>query len=185
MKRPITPGTSWLLFGSDDEPVPVRELYGVFRRPQSELDRKAEPLARTDWSGIDWGAEIAMDEGRVLLAGVGGGQDQLYAAPLGDDRLIVAVLPNGGGGSGRPGPDGLLLICDQLENGDLVVHGIVGDSVEAVDLVVGGVTHKVQMGENAFGLRLEQTHEADQERVVLHRRDGTTNEISLSPPPDA
>jgi len=185
VKRPITPGTSWLLFGEDDEPVPVRELYGVFRRPQTELDRKAEPLARIDWSGIDWGAEIAMDEGRVLLAGVGCGQDQLYAAPLGDDRLIVAVLPDGGGGSGRPGPDGLLLLTSQLETGDLVIRGVVADWVESVELVVAGATHGAVMGENAFGLRLEETHEADQERVVLHRRDGTSNEIALTPLQDA
>jgi hypothetical protein len=40
------------------------------------------------------------------------------------------------------------------------------------------------MGENAFGLRLEHTHEADVDRLVLHRRDGTTNEIELAAPPD-
>jgi len=37
------------------------------------------------------------------------------------------------------------------------------------------------MGENAFGLRLERTHSDDVERIVLRRRDGTTNEFALSP----
>ena len=176
------PGTSWLRWsGGDDEPAPVRELYGVFGRPPTDADRRAEPLAAVSWSGIDWGAEIAMGDGRVLLSGLGGERDTIYAAPLGDDRLVVAVLPNGGGGSGRPGPDGLFLQTSQLETGDLVFHGVVADWVESVDLVVAGVTHEAQMGENAFGLWLDRTHEADQERIVLHRQDGTANEIGLRP----
>jgi hypothetical protein len=180
----VPPGTSWLGFSDDGEPVPVRELYGVFGRPRTDVDLRAEPLAAAHWSGIPWGAEVALDEGRVLLAGFGGDQDTLYAAPLGDDRLLVAVLPKGGGGSGRPGPDGLFLLTSQLESGDLVFRGAVADSVESVDLVVAGVTHEARMGENAFGLSLERTHEDDVERLVLHRRDGTKNEIGLRPEED-
>jgi hypothetical protein len=188
MDRPLEPGTSSLMFygyDTDEERLPVRELYGVFRRPKDDADRAAEPLAAVAWSGIPWGPEIAMDEGRVFLSGLGGDEDTIYAAPLGDDRLVFAVLPNGGGGSTRPGPDGLYMLAGQRETGALVVHGIVADSVESVDLVVAGVTHQARMGENGFGLRLEGTHEADQERLVLHRRDGTTNEIGLTPQPDA
>ena len=59
--------------------------------------------------------------------------------------------------------------------------GSSGDPVEAVDLVVFGVIHQARMGENAFGLRLERTHSDDVERIVLRRRDGTTNEFALSP----
>jgi hypothetical protein len=176
-------GTSWLGF-SGDEAVPVRSLYGVFGRPRTEADRRAEPLAAVSWSGIPWGDEITLDEGRVLLAGLEGDQDAMFAAPLGDDRLVVAVLPNGGGGSGRPGPDGLFMLTSRLETGDLVVRGIVADWVEAVEVVAAGATHEAVVGENAFGLRLEGTDEADQERVILHRRDGTTNEIELAAPPD-
>ena len=188
MGRPLEPGTSSLMFhgyDTDEERRPVRELYGVFRRPKNDADRGAEPLAAVAWSGIPWGAEIAMDEGRVFLSGLGGDEDMIYAAPLGDDRLVLAVLPNGGGGSARPGPDGLYMLTGELETGALVVHGIVADSVEAVDIVVAGATHEAAMGENGFGLRLEDTHEADQEQLVLHRRDGTTNEIGLRPRPDA
>ena len=181
MERPFEPGSSWLGFYGNDEPVAIRELYAVFGRPRTDADQRAEPLAATSWSGIDWGATIAMDEGRVLLAGLGGEQDLIYAAPLGEDRLVVGVLPNGGGGSGRPGPDGLLVMTHQLESGELVVHGIVADSVGTVDLVVAGATYEARMGENAFGLRLERTHADDLERIVLHRRDGTTNAIELRP----
>jgi hypothetical protein len=186
MERPLEPGTSSLMYyGYDtgEDPRPVRELYGAFRRPRNDADRAAELLAAVAWSGIPWGPEIAMDEGRVFLSGLGGEQDTIYAAPLGDDRLVFAILPNGGGGSSRPGPDGLLMLTGQLETGDLVIRGIVADGVESVDLVVAGVAHEAQMGENAFALWLDETHEADQERLVLHRRDGTTTAIDLSPEP--
>lgn len=181
MERRFEPGSSWLGFSGNDEAVPVRELYAVFGRSRTAADRGAELLAATSWSGIDWGATIAMDEGRVLLAGLGGEQDLIYAAPLGEERLVVAVLPNGGGGSGRPGPDGLVMMIHQLETGELVVHGIVADSVGSVDLVVAGVPHEARMGDNAFGLRLERTHADELERIVLHRRGGTTNAIELRP----
>jgi hypothetical protein len=72
------------------------------------------------------------------------------------------------------------MLGSQRETGDLVVHGVVADAIESVDLVVAGATHQARMGENAFGLRLEHTHEADVDRLVLHRRDGTTNEIELA-----
>jgi hypothetical protein len=188
MERPLEPGTSTLMYyghDTDEEPRPVRELYGAFRRPRNDADRVGEALAAVAWSGIPWGAEIAMDEGRVFLSGLGGEEDTIYAAPLGDDRLVVAVLPNGGGGSTRPGPDGLFMLTSQLETGDLVIRGVVDDEVASVDLVVSGVTHRAAMGENSFGLRLVDTHEADQERLILHRRDGTTNEVPLSPQPNA
>jgi hypothetical protein len=71
----------------------------------------------------------------------------------------------------------------QKETGLLALGGVVGDSVEAVDLVFSGLTHAAIMGENAFGLRLERTHMDDLERIVLHRRDGTENAIGLSPEP--
>lgn len=184
MERPFEPGTSSLGWYGDDEPRPVRELYAAFRRPQNDADRAAAELVRR--LGTLTGLPIEFDEaeGRLLLAGLGGDHDLIYAVPVGVDRLAYAVLPNGGGEAGtRPGPDGLLLMQNQTEAMDLVVHGMVGDEIESVDLVVAGATHGARMGENAFGLRLERTHEADQERLVLHRRDGTTNEIGLRPEP--
>ena len=105
----------------------------------------------------------------------------LYAAPTSNGHIAHTVLPNGGGGCGTPGPDGLELGRTRTERGTLVVFGLVGDVVESVDLVVGDVTHEARIGENAFGLRFERTPEADLERVVLHRRDDTTNEIELAP----
>jgi hypothetical protein len=45
------------------------------------------------------------------------------------------------------------------------------------------VKYEARMGEHAFGLWLERTHQDDEERVVLHRRDGTANAIELRPEP--
>jgi hypothetical protein len=193
--------TSLTLFPYDDgERRPVKELYGVFRRPRNDVDRTAGELAAR-WSALDFGAidegarppglseeewrslqpgEVLEDEGRLLLAGLGGEEDMLYAAPTSNDHIAHAVLPNGGGGCAAPGPDGLELGWNQTDTGALVVFGLVSDAIESVDLIVRGVTHEARIGENAFGLRLESTPADDLERVVLRRRDGTTNEIELA-----
>jgi hypothetical protein len=181
MERPFGPGSSSLGFSGLGERRPVRELYGAFRRPRNDADRSAGAfVGRT---GALTGLPIEFDEaeGRLLLAGIGGELDMLYAVPVGADRILVAVLPNGGGSGGAPGPDGVWIQQSQRETGALVVHGMVADEVESVDLIVAGATHAARMGENAFGLWLEHTHEADLEQVVLHRRDGTTNAIDLRP----
>jgi hypothetical protein len=189
---------------SDVERRPVRELYGVFRRPRNDADRSAGELAAR-WGALDFGPEaegrspppgvppetwrdalpgaVLRDEGRLLLAGLGGEEDMLYAAPTQNHHVAYALLPNGVGGCGAPGPDGLELGWTQTELGSLVVHGLVADPIEAVDVVVGGVTHEARMGENAFGVRLERTPDAALERVVLRRRDGSTNVIELGPEP--
>ena len=179
MERPLEPGSSSLGFSGLDEVRPVRELYGAFRRPRNHADRSIGRLADIALSGL--GIEFDEAEGRLLLAGIGGELDMLYAVPVGDDRVFVAVLPNGGGNGGAPGPDGLRMQQTQLKTGALVIHGMVADEVESVDLIVAGARFEARMGENAFGLWLDHTHEADLERVVLRRRDGTTNEIDLRP----
>jgi hypothetical protein len=201
--RPFKAGTTSVQLAAHDPEAPkrpVRELYGVFRRPRTDADRSAGELASRE-GVLDFGDEIedpgpppgvspeqwrdalpgdvVHEEGRLLLAGLGGEEDMLYAAPTRNDHVAYALLPNGSGGSAAPGPGGLLLGRTQTERGDLVVYGLVSDEIAAVTVVVGGVTHQARMGENAFGLRLERTRDSDLERVVLRRRDGTTNEVAL------
>jgi hypothetical protein len=183
---------------SEVERRPVEELYGAFRRPRNDADLRAGELAAR-WGALDVGlgepprpAEIPEEvwqrsrlgtvveaEGRLLLEGLGGEADMLYAAPTDNECVAYALLPNGGGGCTAPGPEGLEMGWHQGEAGELTVFGIVGDAIEAVDVILAGTVHEARMGENAFGLRLERTHEAGLERVLLHRRDGTTNEVAL------
>jgi hypothetical protein len=183
---------------SAEERRPVTELYGVFRRPRNDGDRSAgdvaaregalyfalpEPsrppsISEEDWHSARLG-NVVEAEGRLLLAGIGAEGDMLYAAPTDNDCIALALLPGGSGGCAAPGPDGLELGWHQDETGGLTVFGLVADAVQGVEVVVAGTTHQARMGENAFGLHLERTHEADMERVVLHRRDGTTNGVEL------
>jgi hypothetical protein len=199
----VTGSTSvtFYAYDPDEERRSVKELYGVFRRPRNDADRSAGELAAR-WGALDFGpaaeyprpagvseadwrlaqlGNVVEAEGRLLLAGLGGEVDMLYAAPTDNDCIAHALLPNGGSGCAAPGPDGLHMGWDQTEAGDLVVFGLVADQIESVDFVIGEMTHEAPMGENAFGLRLERAREADLERVVLHRRDGTTSEIELRP----
>jgi hypothetical protein len=177
MERPFEPGSSGLMFyGYEGGRTPVRELYRAFRRPANDADRRVGGLAAVMLDRIP--REVVVSDGRLLLSDL----DMVYAVPVGDRQVAFTVLPNGGGMCHVPGPDGLLMLQQQTEEKELLVHGIVADTVESVDLVVAGVTHEAQMGENAFVLRLTDTHEHDQEALVLHRCDGTTNEIALTAP---
>ena len=181
MERRFEAGSSSLGFAGGDERRPVRELYGAFRRARNDSDRSAGAFVAR--AGVLTGLPIVLDEteGRLLLVGVGGELDMLYAVPVGADSVFIAVLPSGGGNGGVPGPDGLRMQQSQLETGALVIHGMVADPIESVELVVSGVARAARMGENAFGIWLEDTEEADVEQLVLHRRDGTTNAIDLRP----
>ena len=180
MDGPFEAGSGGLGF-SGVERRPVRELYGAFRRPQNGADRDTAHLVARLGVLTGLGIEFDEGEGRLLLAGLGGDQDAINAVPVAADRLACAVLPNGGGQITAPGPDGLLMLHVQTETGHLTLCGLVADSVEAVDLVVSGVSHQARMGENAFGLRLERTHSDELERIVLRGRDGTTNDLALRP----
>ncbi len=172
-------GTMSFIFVGPD-PGPVDELYGIFRRPSNDADLKARDLAwRT--GGLETGlGDIVVDGGRLAFSGLGGATDMLYVAPTTNDRIVHAVLPNGGGGAGTPGPDGLVLSVNLIPPG-AVVMGLVGDTIVAVDIVVDGERREARMGENSFGLRIE---DGALEGLVLHREDGTNMVLPLSAFPD-
>jgi hypothetical protein len=173
---------------------PLKEIYGVFRRPSNEADLRARDLAQR--TGVLEGdspddlshpgmseearaaaalGDIVVDGGRLVFSGLGGATDMLYVAPTTNNKIVHAVLPNGGGGTGSPGPDGLVLSVNSMSPG-AVVMGLVGDAIMAVDLVVDGKRLEAQMSENGFGLRID---DGAVEGIVLHRQDGTSMELQL------
>ncbi len=190
---------SFLFAAGDGVRRPVTELYAVFCRPRTAADRESGELAHTlgVLGGPDDDAddllppelpdhlreelslgEVIEDEGRLLLAGLGGEQDTLYAAPTTKDAIAYAVLPNGGGGCSVPGPDGLVLSY-VWSSESLVLHGLVDDGVVAVDVIVDGEARPAVMGENGFGVHMAAVSQSNVDRIVLHRQDGTQNEIDL------
>jgi hypothetical protein len=183
------------------EKRPIKEIYAVFSRPRNDADRQAGVLA-VRWGALDMGTgmeddmdrppgvteeewraslpgKVLEEEGRLLLQGLGGEEDMVYAAPTENDHICHALLPNGGGGCGAPGPDGLNLQWAYSPSTSLVVYGLVGDEIAAVDILIAGETHAARMGENAFGIRVDGTKPSQLESVVLRRRDGTTNRLPL------
>jgi hypothetical protein len=193
--------SSFLLAAWETERRPIEELYSVFARPRNDADRRAGQLAG-QWGALDLGTgdeyedlelppglsreewratlpgEVLKDEGRLLLEGLGGEDDMLYAAPTSNGHICHALLPNGGGGTSAPGPDGLHLSASYTR-GSLVVYGLVGDEIASVDVVLDGETHSARMGENAFGRRFMEPGPTKLEAVVLHRRNGTSNRIPI------
>ncbi len=183
------------MFVGGPEPRPVNELYGIFRRPPNDADRRGRDLAwragaLTGYDGNDDElshldvseeeraaaalGDIVVDGGRVVFSGLGGATDMLYVVPTTNDKIVHAVLPNGGGGTGVPGPEGLVLSVNTMPVG-AVVLGLVGDAIVAVDVLVDGERVPARMGENGFGLRVDGSFEG----LVLHRADGTSMDLDL------
>ena len=186
---------SFAVLGAEGEAHDVHDLYGAFRRPGTEADRVAGETAH---DFLDVGPEledlpselpdhvreelalgdVIQAEGRLLLSGLGGEEDTLYAAPTNGNNVAFTLLPSGSGGCTAPGPDGLILAGTSSE-ASLVVYGLVGDAVAAVDVVVNGEPCRARMGENAFGLRIDDATPEELDAILLHRANGTINELDL------
>lgn len=182
----------------------IKKLYRVFSRPKNAGDEEAAEIAAR-WGALDIGVdeetdldrppgiseeqwrvmrpgELLTEQGRLLLRGLGGEEDMIYAAPTANDHICVELLPNGGGGCGSPGPDGLDLYWTYTPRESLVVYGLVSDEITSVDVLIAGETYVARMGENAFGVRVGGAQARGPDTVVLHRRDGTRRTIPLRPP---
>jgi hypothetical protein len=184
--------SSTVFLGADGERQSVHDLYGAFRRPGTEADRAAagsardlleigdlpEDLPEEARKALALG-DVIHEDGRLLLSGLGGEQDALFAAPTRTDYVAFTLLPHGGGGTTVPmRPDGLIL-AGASSKAALLVYGLVGDSVVEVDLVVDGATRRASMGENAFGVRIDGATQDQLDEVLLRRADGTTNTLDL------
>jgi hypothetical protein len=182
--------TSWMLLydeGGTDSAPPPDELYAVFARKQTDDEAKIAPEVVADSScsmplaqkskHTDFGKPIE-EKARILLRGVGSGDDSLVAVPTTADSVAIAVFPNGGGSCTRPSDNGLIVGADG--NGDTTnVYGMVDDRVRSVDVIADGQTHRAKLGENGFSVALPSGAEEHLDKLVLHRADGSKAEFPL------
>jgi hypothetical protein len=182
--------TSWMLLydeGGTDSAPPPEELYAVFAREQTDDEAKIAPQLVADSpcsmpipardKHMDLGKPIA-DKARILLRGVGSGDDNLVAVPTTADNVAIAVFPAGGGSCTPPSRNGLILAADS--DGDTAhVYGMVDDHVRSVDVITGGETHPAKLGENGFSVALPGGAEQHLDRLVLHKADGSKTEVPL------
>jgi len=181
--------TSWMLLFSDEgtKSEPPQTLYDVFRREQTDDEAKMAPEVVAEAScsmelpsgsrHIDYGKPIA-DKARILLDGIGPGDNSLVAVPTTANAVSVAVFPGGGGSCVRPSANGLIVAAEG--NGDSVnVYGMVDDRVQAVDVITAGQTHHADLGENGFAAALPGGSEQHLDKLVLHREDGSKTEVPL------
>jgi hypothetical protein len=86
--------------------------------------------------------------------------------------VALSLDPEGSAACGQPTVDGLLFAAE-LRKRDAIVYGLVGDDVQAVDLVIDGVTRRAKLGENGFALDVSNPVGKTLEQVVLHNEDGS------------
>ena len=177
--------TSWtMMFVQGAKSEPTQSLYAVFRREQTGDEAKIAPEVVADFScsmplparskHVDLGKPIA-EKARILLRGVGSGDDTLVAAPTTADSVAVAVFPSGSGTCTRPAENGLVIAGDNDGN----LYGMVDDHVRSVDVIAEGKTHHAKLGENGFWVTLPSGAEEHLDKLVLHKADGSKTELPL------
>jgi hypothetical protein len=182
-EREARSGTAYAVIGAqgNEDPRPFAELYSVFSRPATARDRSfADEIANY----AEGCGEPLPDKARVLVSGVGESGSDLVAVPTSKGLMAYALLPMGGGGCGRPFAGGLMM-AGQIMSDAVVNYGLVPDDVESVEVVVNGVARTAWLGENGFAIEIKGApRDIDLEqppgivgRLLVHRRDGTTQEF--------
>jgi hypothetical protein len=174
-----TSSTMWLL-EQRAERKPAKKLYGVFRRPRTKREIGIVPPC--SMPGLrDQRMKLIPGLTRVLLRGIGRNQDTLVAQPMTSGRVALGLTPDGSANCGAAPmtADGLILAA-QMEDGDAVLYGMVGDGVESLDVVIDGVAHHARLEENGFATNINDAQGKVVEKLVLTREDGSTAEF----PPD-
>jgi hypothetical protein len=170
----------------DEVRRPASELYRVFSRERTPEDRLAEAAMEQfgpprepseDWKGPDLGI-VRPETTRLLLHDIDGDVSGLAAALTTSGAVCYSLLPQGGASCSLPAGNGFD-VAAQSQGRSLVLFGLVGDSVTAVDVVVGGETRRAQLGANGFALLTEGTF-AELRSVVLHRENRDPETIPLS-----
>jgi hypothetical protein len=159
----------------EEDPRPVVELFGVFDRPGTEAEIAMADQAKHFADPEGNCGEVIRKKTRILLTDVGATGRDLVAAPTSKGFVAYGVVPDGGGGCGRPMKGGLMIGGD-ISPDSALHYGLVADDVEWLEVVVEGVSHKARMGRNGFAVMVEGNPDKIP-RVVLHRHDGTTETI--------
>jgi hypothetical protein len=195
----VVSGTGFIIFGDDGSPPPaIEEVYAAFTRAPTPRDKQASAMAERWFLFDDLHASIGRvraGEGRVLLDGLGGDEDILFAAPTSEaGNICFGLLPNGGGSCGIPGPGGLDLAWSHADE-YLIVYGLIGNDITSVDIVLRDRAYSARIGKNAFALRLPHRDPAELRGIVIRDRHGESETIDfagplstavshLGPPPD-
>jgi hypothetical protein len=164
--------SSWGVIGAqgNEERTPIEELYGVFSKSAA-----VAPATLRQLRNLAGGSCGEVDEGRarVLLPEVGSPRYTLAAAPTSTGSVVYGLLPDGSGHCGLPLAGGLFLAGETTSRGALH-YGLVPDDVEFVEVVFKGEAHRARVSNNGFAVEVKGADEGDHGRVVIHRRDGTT-----------
>ncbi len=168
-------GSSYGIIGAvgSEDPRPIAELYAVFSRPgtKAEQDVATDAAHFADPEG-SCGAPIP-GQARILLRDVGADDADLVAVPTSKGFVAYGLLPMGGGACHLPLKGGMM-ISGEIGSDTSLHYGLVPDDVESVEVILNGAAHKARMGENGFAVDVESASEKNDWRVVVHRRDGTT-----------
>ena len=186
----ISSNATVMFLGADEPPPsPVADLYAVFRRPPRAADLAVQKVARMDGLadefdiGPSTGSPPEPSLGKPLYEKtrliLGMESHGVYAVPTTTDSVCSGQFPDGAGGCGQPGPHGITMDYGEASS-ELLIYGLIGDDVEGVDAVVDGMTRPAELAENAYLLRLSQVRSANLDVVVLHLRDGGSDELPLS-----
>jgi hypothetical protein len=161
------------MFVGPGKPLPVRDLYGIFRRRATAADIAVAAVARDDGYEDDELGRPLYDQTRLLF---GTRTQGVYALPTSTDAVCVSNFPNGGAGCGEPGPHGLTVDFDEASGQTpFVLYGLVGDDVQSVDFVFadGGLRH-AEVRENAYYVQMPG-QQTDPDRFILHLRNGVSD----------
>jgi hypothetical protein len=175
--------SSVFVLGDRSKRVLPGDVYRVFDRPQAGPEVAIAERASEVTEAACGAGSVKRKEGpilgepqadtvRIALRGVGKRGYDLAAMTTDSEAVALVLDPNGSTACARPTADGLLFAAE-LRQRNAVVFGLVGDKVDAVDLVIDGMARRAQLGVNGFALEIPNPVGKTLDEVVLHEKDGS------------
>jgi len=179
--------SSLMAFGDSSKPTPtpLKEIYGVFARDQRPAEARIESEVASEGlcSNPSRDAERTFDLGkaepdgvRILLEHAGAPDFELVAIPTTKNFVGVTLFRDGSASCAAPTIDGLTIATLEDKN-QAIVFGLVADGIVSLDLVVDGVAHRAELGENGFAEKISDPAGKTLEKIVLHHEDGSSTEF--------